>query len=124
MMNTVLWITASLLALAVMASGAVKLAKSRDDLAAAYPWVEDYSQGQVRLIGAAEVLGGIGLVVPPAVGVLSVLSPVAATGLAVLMAGAVVVHLRRGEASNTVLPLVLLVLAAALAVLRFGQFAF
>ncbi len=39
-------------------------------------------------------------------------------------AGAVIVHLRRSETDNVVFPLVLLVPAAALAVLRFGPFAF
>lgn len=123
-MNIALWITAALLALAFLGSGALKLVKSRDDIVAAYPWAQDFSQRQIRLIGAAEVLGAVGLIAPPALGILSVLSPVAATGLALLTAGAVIVHLRRGETNKIVGPLVLFVLAAALAVLRFGPFAF
>ncbi|MEV0158020.1 DoxX family protein [Micromonospora sp. NPDC050686] len=123
-MNIALWTTASLLALAFLGSGMTKVVKSRDAVVAVYPWAEDYSQGHIRLIGAAEVLGAVGLIVPPAVGVLSVLGPIAGAGLAVLMAGAVIVHLRRGETNNVVFPLVLLVPAAALAVLRFGPFAF
>ncbi|ACQ78679.1 DoxX family protein [Beutenbergia cavernae DSM 12333] len=123
-MNLALWITAGLLALAFLGSGAVKLVKSRDDVVAAYAWAEDFSKGQIRLIGAAEVLGAVGLVLPPALGTMTVLTPVAAAGLALLMVGAVIVHLRRGETSKIGYPLVLFVLAAALCVLRAGPYAF
>lgn len=123
-MDIILWIAASLLALGFLASGSVKFVKSRDELVASYAWVEDYSQGQVRLIGSAEVLGAVGLVAPPALGVLSVLSPIAASGLALLMIGALAVHRRRGETDKIAVVLMLLVPTAALAVLRFGPYAF
>ncbi|MFC0526602.1 DoxX family protein [Phytohabitans kaempferiae] len=124
-MNIVLWIAASVLALAFLASGATKLLRPREKvITSGYRWAEDFSRGQVKLIGVAEVLGATGLIVPPALGVLDVLSPVAAAGLALLMAGAVVVHLRRGEPTYATGPVVLAVLTAALAVLRFGPYAF
>ncbi|GAB3994074.1 hypothetical protein GCM10029992_07470 [Glycomyces albus] len=63
-MNIILWITAAMLALGFLASGLMKFVKSRDELVATYAWVEDYSQGQVRLIGGMEVLGAIGLIAP------------------------------------------------------------
>jgi uncharacterized membrane protein len=81
-------------------------------------WVEDFSQGTVRLIGALEVLGALGLVLPALTGVLPWLTPLAALGLVLLMAGAVYTHLRREEGSAVVPPAVLLLLAALVAVGR------
>lgn len=57
----------------------------------------------MQTIGAVEVLGAIGLVLPPLVGVAPVLVPVAAIGLAVVMLGAVTVHMRHREAGNLVI---------------------
>ena len=45
-------------------------------------------------------------------GILPWLIPLAAVGLAILMVGAVVTHLRRGEYPNTLAPMVLLGLTA------------
>lgn len=55
---------------------------------------------------------------PALTGVLPWLTPLAALGLALLMAGAVYTHLRREEGSAVVAPAVLLLLAALVAVGR------
>ena len=53
------------------------------------------------------------------------LVPLAATGLALVMVGAAVVHLRRGEGIQAAIPsIVLAVLAVFVAWGRFGPFAF
>ena len=70
-------------------------------------WVEGFSQSQVRLIGALEVLGAIGLVLPAFTGVLPWLTPLAAVGLALLMMGAMITHLKRGEYPNMIANIVL-----------------
>jgi hypothetical protein len=49
----------------------------------------------VWLIGALEVLGAIGVVLPALTGVLLWLSPLAALGLVLTMFGAILTHLRR-----------------------------
>ena len=124
-MNVILWILAGLLAAAFLLAGLMKLAQPRTKLQeSGMGWAEDFSDGQVRLIGLAEVLGAVGLVLPAATGVAPVLTPLAAAGLAVTMLGATVVHLRRGETSMVPVPLVLAVLAAVVAVMRFGPSAF
>ncbi|MCU1442357.1 MAG: putative rane protein [Cryobacterium sp.] len=69
----------------------------------------------VKLIGLAEVLGAIGLILPVLTGIAPVLSPIAGIGLAAIMIGAAVVHVRRNEAPG--LPIGLAVLVAAAAVL-------
>jgi uncharacterized membrane protein YphA (DoxX/SURF4 family) len=124
-MNITLWIAASLLAFAFLASGASKLSLPREKLIAkGYAWAEDFSPAQVKLLGILEVLGAVGLVVPPALGILEVLSPVAAAGLALYMVGAVTVHIRREEMNYLATPAVLAILPAGLAVLRFGPYSF
>ena len=57
--------------------------------------------------GTAEILGGLGLILPRLIGVQQRLLPVAGAGLAALMVAAAVWHLSRGEAQNVVFNLVL-----------------
>ena len=124
-MNIALWIVAGLLALAFLAAGAMKLAKSRAQLAeSGMAWTEDFSDSQVKLIGLVEVLGALGLILPAALGIAEILTPLAAAGLALTMLGATVVHARRGEKSNIPVTLVLAALAAFVAVMRFGPYSF
>lgn len=86
-------------------------------------WAADFPDRSVKGIGLAEVLGAIGLLVPWYTGILPFLTPVAATLLAVLQALAIRVHLRRGESKVVPGNASLLVLALAVAVLRFYQLA-
>jgi len=71
-----------------------------------------------------EILGAIGLILPAALGIATILTPLAAAGLALTMVGATLVHARRGEKSNIPVTLVLGALAAVVAVMRFGPNAF
>jgi hypothetical protein len=50
------------------------------------PYVEDFPQPVIKAIGAAEVLGAIGLVAPALSGIVPGIVPVAATGLTLLTA--------------------------------------
>lgn len=120
-MNIALWIVQGLLALAFLASGSMKIVRPKPALAASgQAYVEDFSDGAVKGIGVAEVLGAIGIVLPQLTGVAPVLTPIAAVGLVIVMGGAVVTHIRRKE--QFVPPLVLGVLALFVAVMRFGVY--
>ncbi|MCC2333804.1 DoxX family protein [Cellulomonas wangsupingiae] len=123
-MNTALWIVQILLAVAFVGAGAMKAGQPREKLEGFLPWVADFSTPVVRFIGVAEVLGGLGLVLPAATGIAPVLTPVAATALAVTMVLAAVVHARRREYSSIGVNVVLLLLAAFVAWGRFGPYAF
>lgn len=124
-MNIVLWIIAGLLAFAFLAVGLMKLSQSKEKLAASgMPYVEDFSAGTIKLIGALEVLAAIGLILPAVLDIAPVLVPLAALGLVVLMVGAAVVHARRKESQNIVLNVILLALAAVVAWGRFGPYSF
>jgi uncharacterized membrane protein YphA (DoxX/SURF4 family) len=119
-MNVALWVVQAALAVAFLFTGGNKILRSKDALAKlGMTFVEDFSAMSVKLIGAAEVLGALGLILPRATGIAPVLTPIAAVGLAIIMIGAAVTHLRRKE-SKAVGPNVLLfVLAAFVAVGRF-----
>ena len=92
-MNLALWIVQGLLALVMVMAGAFKVATPREKLAEKMHWAKTWTDGNVKLLGLAEVLGGVGLIVPGLTGILPVLTPVAAICLAVLMGGAVKTHL-------------------------------
>ena len=66
----------------------MKLTQTEDKLAGNMAWVEDFSQGTVRLIGALGVLGVVGLLSPAPSGVLPWPTPLAAVGLVSTMVGA------------------------------------
>ena len=124
-MNTALWIVAGVLAFVFVGSGVLKLVASKDKLVAAgQGWAADVDANAIRGIGAAEVAGAIGLIVPPLVHILPVLAPVAAVGLALTMVGAIVTHGRRKEYPNVAINVVLLGLALFVAWGRFGAYAF
>ncbi|GAA4060960.1 DoxX family protein [Actinomadura miaoliensis] len=125
-MNLTLWIVTGLLAVAFLAGGVIKLIRPREKLAAAPGggWVEDFGAGAVKAIGAVEVLGAAGLVLPGVLGIAPVLVPLAAVGLVLLMVGAMITHLRRHEATAIVVNLVYLALAGFVAWGRFGPESF
>lgn len=124
-MNVVLWIIAAVLAVAFLASGAMKLMKSKEQLVeAGQGWAEDFSPGLIKTIGALEILAAIGLVLPALLDIAPILVPLAALGLVVVMVGAIATHVRRKETPMIVVNLVLLSLAAVVAWGRFGSYSF
>ncbi|MGE5132616.1 MAG: DoxX family protein [Gemmatimonadota bacterium] len=124
-MNIVLWVIAGLLAAAFLGAGLMKLTRPREKLAASgMAWTEDFSPGVIKTIGALELLAAIGLILPAALNIAPVLVPLAATGLAVIMIGAMVTHARRREFPMIAGNLVLLVLAALIMWGRFGPYSF
>jgi len=120
--NVVIWVLQILLALAFLAAGLTKLTQPRQQLATTMGWVEDLSDPGMRSIGALELLGALGLLLPAVTGVATVLVPLAAVGLALLMAGAAATHRRRGELPLIGINAVLLVLALVVAWARFGPY--
>lgn len=124
-MNVLLWVIAVGLAAAFVIAGLLKLVQPKEKLAASgLGWVEGYSPGMVKAIGAADLLGGIGLVLPAILDIAPVLVPIAAAGLVIVMIGAAIVHGRRKEWPMVAANLVLLVLCAIVAWGRFGPYSF
>ena len=125
-MNIALWIAASVLALAMLGAGLMKVARTPEQLkASGMGWVDHVPAGTPRIIGLLEVLGAIGLIVPGLTGIAPMLVPLAASGLAILMIGAVVVHIRIKDPIGQSIPaIVLALLAIFVAWGRFGAYAF
>lgn len=117
-MQLALWLTSGFLAVAMVAAGGMKLATSRVRLAERMRWARTWKDRDVKLLGLAEVLGGLGLILPHATGLWPVLTPIAASCLVVLMLGAVKTHLDLAE--PVVAPAVLASFGLFVALGRFG----
>jgi len=120
-METTLWIVQTALAALFLATGLTKLTQPRLKMAAGpMAWAQDVTDVQFRTVGLLEVLGALGLILPPALGIAPVLVPLAATGLALTMVGAIATHVRLGETDRLAVPVLVLALALVIAVERFG----
>lgn len=97
-MTVILWIINIILAVSFVGSGLMKIGRAKENLVdAGLEWADSYSDNAVKLIGAVEFLGALGLILPKALDIAPVLTPVAAVCLTLVMVGAVVTHARRGE---------------------------
>src|SRR5450432_4255319 len=112
-MDTVITVIQVLLALGFTVSGLIKLTIPYAKLAklSVAAWVNDFKPEHIRLIGVLEVCAAVGLIVPLFLHSLVMLTPLAAVGLALVMAGAMATHLRRVEYGPMVVNLIYLGLA-------------
>ncbi|WP_419999904.1 DoxX family protein [Streptomyces boninensis] len=111
-MQIAYWIVAALLALFYAYAGGKKVLQSQDQLRPMMAWVDQLPMPLVRGIGVVELLGALGLLLPPMTGVASPLAVAAAVGLVVLQIGAMALHLSRGERKETGLNVTLIAVAA------------
>jgi len=111
-MNIALWIVQGLLALAFLLAGSMKAFAPLNTVRKNMSWANDVGVPFVRFIGVAELLGGIGLILPAITGIQSWLTIAAALGLVVVMVSASVFHASRREYQNIGMNIVLLLLAA------------
>lgn len=106
-----LWVAQALLAALFLFAGGFKLTAPAEMLTGpvALPvWF-------LRFIGAAEVLGAVGLILPEMLKIKRQLTPVAAAGLIVIMCGATVVNAIGGGAVAAIPTVIIGVLAATIA---------
>ena len=114
-MHVAYWVIAALLAAVYVFGGAKKLLQSQDRLRPMMGWVDVMPMPLVRTIGLLEVLGAVGVILPPLTGIAPGLAIAAAIGLALIQIGAFALHLSRRELADLPLNAVLLVLAVAAA---------
>jgi hypothetical protein len=123
--NVVLWVLQGLLAAGFLAAGGFKLTQPYEKLGKTLGWATHFRPPVVRMIAGAELLGALGLILPAATHIAPILTPIAATGLAVTMIGALITHVRLRDPINLMTPAaVLLVLSAVVAWGRFGPYHF
>jgi hypothetical protein len=110
-MTTALWIVQALVALLFLFAGGTKLVLPLESLAGpvALPGLF------LRFIGVAEVLGGLGLILPGLLHIRPGLTPLAAVGLVVIMVGATAITLAGGDVAQAVIPLAVGLLLAFVA---------
>ena len=106
-LNIALWVVQSMLALLFLLTGAMKAFQPEQAKAKLHA-LHDLPTGLVTFIGVCELLGSVGLVLPWLTGILPWLTPLAATGLALIMLLATGVHLRLGDRMVSVVNVVLL----------------
>jgi hypothetical protein len=116
-MTVAYWIVAGVLAFMYLYSGAIKIVRTPDQLRPMMAWVDTIPRWSLRAIGWLEVLGAIGLILPPLLGIAEPLAIAAAAGLALLQVAAARLHLRRNETKDLWLNAGLLVLALAAGIL-------
>lgn len=111
-MTVAYWIVAALLAFLYLYSGGLKVLRSPDQLRPMMGWIDTVPLPAVRAIGVLEILGALGLILPPLTGIAPGLALAASVGLVLVQVGAIRLHLSRGEARLIGLNVVLIVLAA------------
>ena len=100
--NRILWIVQWLLALLFLLAGVMKFVLPVDEMTKQMP----LPVGFLRFIGVAEMLGACGLIPPGLLRIRPGLTPLAATGLVIIMIGAVIVTFNTGGIKAAVLPFI------------------
>jgi uncharacterized membrane protein YphA (DoxX/SURF4 family) len=114
--NVTLWIIQALLAALFLMAGGMKLVVPIEQLAANGPVI--FPAWFIQFIGVCETLGALGLILPGVTHIKPHLTPLAATGLVIIMIGAVVTTIATGPAAGAIVPFVVGVLAATIAYTR------
>ena len=107
-MNVILWILQVLLALLFIFAGVMKFVMSVEEMNAEAPVVMPGLF--LHFIGLAEVLGGLGLILPSLLKIKPGLTPLAALGLALITAGATVTALMGPMKVAAAFPLIICLL--------------
>lgn len=110
-MRYALWIVQGLLAALFVFAGGMKLVLPLEQMKGPI----ELPGAFLRFIGVAELLGGLGLVLPGLLRIQPGLTPLAAAGLVIVMAGATVMGLMVGDVAMSLIPLVVGLLAAFVA---------
>ncbi len=113
-MHALLWILQFLLGVYFIITGFVHFIVP-PGLPKPMAWMYELPTALHWLSGSAEILGGLGLILPGLVRFQTRLTPLAAAGLVLVMIGAALWHLSRGEFSNILMNAILGGIAAFIA---------
>ncbi|HEV7504006.1 MAG TPA: DoxX family protein [Thermoanaerobaculia bacterium] len=110
-LNYILWTIQVLLAALFLFAGAMKFVMPVAEMTKQMPLPAWF----LWFIGVAEILGGLGLILPSLLRIKPGLTPLAAAGLVIIMIGAVVVSAQTGGLKATPVPLLTGLLSAFVA---------
>ena len=99
--NTVLWVLQWFFGVYFIVIGIMHFVVP-EGLPAVMSWMYELDDTMHVVAGTAEILGGIGLILPSITRIQPQLTVFAAVGLVLVMVGAVVFHVDRGEGSSIV----------------------
>ena len=102
-LHIALWIGQALLAVLFGFAGLMKIITPAEEMMASeMSFVNFVGIGMTRFIGVTELLGAIGLILPAALRIKPILTPLAAAGIAVIMILATAYHAYAGEPLTTI----------------------
>jgi hypothetical protein len=110
-MTYALWIVQGLLALLFLFAGVMKFIMPIEEMTKEIQLPGAF----LRFIGAVEILGALGLILPSLLRIRPGLTPLAAAGLVIVMIGATVISLMIGSVVTALMPFVVGLLAAFVA---------
>lgn len=116
-MDITLWIVQIILAAGFVYSGWMKTIRIESSRKM-WAWVDDVPKSLVVLIGIAELLGALGLVLPWALNIAPLLTPIAAMALAAVAFLGMLFHMRRSEYRELGVNILFMVLAL---IVTFGR---
>ncbi len=119
-MNIALWIIQGIFAAMFTMAGLMKATQPIDKLAKSVTWADRLSFTTVRFIGVMELLGALGLILPWLLNIVPILTPVSASGLALVQFLAIFHHAKHKENKAIMMNIILLTLAAFIAYGRFN----
>ncbi len=114
-MNIVLWILQILLAAQFLFHGWLFLSPPAN---LAEQITTTFSPAFRIFLGIAELLAGVGLILPSATRIMPWLTPLAAAGIMIILGNAAVFHLLRGEVSSAITTAIMLIIASFVAYMR------
>ena len=100
-LNVLLWVVQGLLALIFLFAGGMKLVLPLEAMTAPIALPGPF----IRFLGVTEVLGAIGLILPALLRIRPGLTPLAASGLVIIMTGATVITVMGGDFAPALVPL-------------------
>ena len=118
-MNIALWFIQGILAVMFLMAGVSKSTQPIPKLVKTVTWADRFPVSTVRFIGIVELLAAIGLILPWALNISPVLTPLAATSIVLVMLLAIIHHAKHEESKAIGFNAVLLLLGAFVAYGRF-----
>lgn len=111
-MTITLWIIQGLLGLIFVITGSFKFFQSKEKvIESGGTWAEDFDPRIIKLIAGVELISGLAVIVPRLLGHGHNLTAIAATSIAIIMMGAIFIHIRRQEYLHANINLVFLIMA-------------
>lgn len=102
-----LWVLQILLAFMFLMAGASKFFTSLEAQRTSMEWAKHASNAVIYIAGLAEILGGLGLILPSLLRIMPWLTSIAALGLAIVMLIATALNISIGE-SKAIMPTILI----------------